>query len=257
MNKTILIALALLLLPCARGSAAPLVLDTFVDGDFSFSTNLSGGPSEQQFGSMLGGDRIVSLSTSRRPTTVTASLDSSLGGLSFDTGTGDSGGLREQGYMILTYGGDRLFFPPDPLGVDLSNYGGFEFEIPSLQGIGEISVVLNSRGFGTSYTRIPLLNAGTFHYPFVEIPFWETIGGNISNVESLHFWFIGLSPDFAFSLDEIRVVPEPTTDVLCGMALALFVLAFPREEKRNLFSLQFLPRSQSLWNRAIMRYLQR
>ena len=131
--------------------------------------------------------------------------------------TGDDGGLRNKGSVTLSYGGDRSGFPPDPLNLDLSRFHAFEIDVPSLTGTGEVSVVVNSRGFGTSFTRLPLASEGTFRYPFAEI-----VGSNqIADVESLHFWIIGLTTDFALTVGEIRTVPEPGSLALLQVTLLL------------------------------------
>jgi hypothetical protein len=206
----LILAFGAVCLISAPAQATSLLIDSFDDGFFAFSHDQSLGLSEQQFGSMLGGDRIVMLSTDRRKTTVSASVLEGSSLLLFDTGTGDSGNLASQGSVVLTYSG--------VLGLDLSSFDAFELDFPSLQGAGEVAIVLNSGGFGTDSTRVALQTGGTLLYPFAAV----NNGHDFSDVDQISIHVIGLTTDFAVSLDEVRIVPEPSSVVLLsGLCLLL------------------------------------
>ena len=141
MRKPSLLSRALLATLFAGLCASParsVAIDSFEDGTFAFSHDQSASRQEQQHGSMLGGARIVSLSTARRMTTLSASVAEGSSRLSFDTGTGPMGPLGA-GTITLTYGSGFFDLPQDPLGIDLSGFDRFLIEVLELQGRGEVS----------------------------------------------------------------------------------------------------------------------
>ena len=199
----------LLLLP--KGThGAPLLVDSFDDGFFAFSHDASSGRSEQQFGAMIGGDRIVSLYTERLAPPVNAAVDPNSSQIAF-------AGL---GQLVLSYGGDRDRFAEDPLDLDLRGFTAVEIDVESLVGAGHVSVVVNSRAFGSPFRRLPLESAGPFRYPVSEMN-----GGDLTDVDSLHIWVLGSASDFAVNLSAVRLVPEPSAMALLPAGSLLLLAA--------------------------------
>lgn len=202
--------------------ATTLLVDSFDDGPFAFSHDQSAPLSQQQFGSMLGGERVVTLSTDRRPTTVSAAVvqDSSL--LTFDTGTGNLGGLDEQGELMLIYGGENKPdrpFASHPLNLNLSNFDSLDVDIPNVLGVGQVTLILYSGLNQSSSAHVALQSPGTLQFPFSQM----NGNGDFEDVDSVRLNFVGLSSDFAISIDQIRIVPEPITSLLVSTALLLVV----------------------------------
>lgn len=217
--------------------ASVLVVDSFDDGSFAFSNDQSATLSQQQFGSMLGGERVVTLSTDRRPTTVSASLVHGSSVLTFDTGTGNLGGLDEQGELILIYGGENRPYRPfasHPLNLDLSNFNAIDIHIPVVVGTGEVSVILYSGSGQSSSTPVTLQSPGMLQFSF------SPFSGGLADVDGVRLDFVGLSPDFAVSIDDIRIVPEPTVSVL--ISTALLVVAGAPVRRRNCCNQGGMPR---------------
>jgi hypothetical protein len=207
-----------ILLSVDGSQAGPLLVDSFDDGFFDFSALNSAGSSEQQFGTMLGGDRVVSLSTERLGPPVHGAVQPGASQLDVE------GPL---GRIVLTYGGDFSTFPEDPLNLDATAFNAFEFDVASLTGQGAISVVVNDRAFGSGFKEVPLQTAGKIHYPFAEIN-----GGNFADVDSVHIWLLGRSSDFAFSLEAVHLVPEPSGRAWLFLA-GVLPLAAARSNRRG------------------------
>lgn len=172
---------------------------------------------------MLGGSRIVSLSTERRETTLSASVPAGSSQLFFDTGTGLAGGLSA-GRLTLTYGTGFFDLAQDPLDVDLSGFDRFLFDVRQLQGEGELIVLVNGHVIGGGSAFIPLTTSGTVVYPFNAV---NLQSGDFSDVDNVDFVIRGQTTDFSVAIGGISVVPEPATLLL--ILLGLGALSVGRE----------------------------
>jgi hypothetical protein len=219
MSPRVLLPVLLLGLPASQ--ARSLEIDSFDDGIFAFSHDASASLRETQMGSMLGGTRIVSLSTSRRQTIVSASVETGSSQLRFDTGSGPTGGLNA-GSLLLTYGTGFFDAPSDSLTLDLSGLDRFMIDVLQLQGEGEVLVGLNRPGLGTGSLRVPLTAAGTLVIGFDS----ANITGDLVDVESIDIQVNALTADFTLAIGGIRVIPEPGPAQL--LVLGLGVLALHR-----------------------------
>jgi hypothetical protein len=203
------------------GFAGPLVLDSFVDGDFSISTTTSGGTNSQQVGTMVGTERLVHVSTQRHSLTVVAEKLSTTEQIDFEYFFPVDPVAATSGSVHITYGHPAREYPytPKPLHLDLSSYDAFEFDILALRGAAALSVVFGT-GYSSDYQQFPIPGPGTFRFPFANV-----VGSNFADIHTLTFWFFGLTTDTALSVGEIRAVPEPTTSALANLLCLIPFLA--------------------------------
>ncbi|MFN3168988.1 MAG: PEP-CTERM sorting domain-containing protein [Phycisphaeraceae bacterium] len=198
------LSLTTTLLAAPSITASALVVDTFDSGPFAITADTSAGTAQTQAGTMLGGERLVHLSTLRSPTIVSASAPAD-GTLAFDTGENDGVTSLGSGMISLRYGEYSNGEPGGWLNLDLSGYSAFEFDLSNLAGRGEALIHFNTGGWGTSSIRLPLASAGTFRFPFAFV----NLGSLADDVKSINIRFIGRTKSFALTLDEVRLVAGP------------------------------------------------
>ena len=63
---------------------------------------------------------------------------------------------------------------------------------------------------------VPLAGPGLLYYPFSNI----ATNGGFEDLSLIQFRFVAKTADFSFSLEEITLVPEPSTVALAGIAAA-------------------------------------
>lgn len=196
-----------------------VIIDAFEDGPFSLATDTSIGTSETQgnrgrgpeiiLTNVLGGTRFVSISTDRRRTTVTATLTEDNSAVTLDTGSGPAG-ATSTGSILMKWNAE---------GLKLLDYRGILFTFTELTGNGRIHIGVNEHGHGSNSTRLNLTSAGDFFYPLTSV---DVPNGSLESASSIQVLIEGATLDFGFTLDSIRVVPEPsTTAFLLISAVAL------------------------------------
>ncbi len=156
---------------------------------------------------MLGGRRLVRISTDRRTTVVSSSIVTGSSVLEFDTGEGLWDNGISTGRITLTWSVDEA--------VDLLGYDAFRFSFSMLTGQGRVQVGVDDGGVWSGSTTIPLWNPGELLVPFADVDFGSE---DISSGSYFQVSISGVSKDFAFSLDEISIVPEPGVSFLLGAA---------------------------------------
>jgi hypothetical protein len=189
--------------------ASVILIDDFSDGPFSLTTETSMGVSDAQQGNMLGGSRSVRISTSRRITTVSAMVDATSPLLVFNTGDG-SMGLLDQGNIWLQWSTGGA--------LNLQEHSAFVFKIHYLQGTGTIHVGLNEQGYGSNSSRVPLTSSGVIEVPMSSI---DLPNGTLADIRRVQIVIAGTSPDFAFSVGEISIIPEPSAFFLVSWGAVL------------------------------------
>lgn len=190
-------------------SGAVLTLDTFDDKPFSLESDQSSPRIwHGTRGSMWGGQRSTTILVDRRPTTIRAELAAGSSLLVFDTGDGPPGGLHRQGSLWLRYSSSSN-------ALNLLGATGFELNFQTLTGAGEVHIGLNSNGFGSSSTTVPVTAPGII---FIPIESTDLEAGTLERVGSLQLVISGTTPDFAMSLDSFRTIPEPSTPVLLAIS---------------------------------------
>lgn len=186
-----------------------LVLDSFSSGDFVLDQNSPGftsaitGPIGSQRHSLVS-SRVFSPGTTSQ-----ATLNSSIGILSFEVdGTSlDSRPLE----LALTYA------PGGPF--SLLGYDALVFDFASVSGSGFIIVELGSPSdtYGPEVPRVPIDSAGSITFPFSELTFGT--GGSVDSFNALQITFEAETEQFSFTLNEVRAVPEPSAVYLAGIGV--------------------------------------
>ena len=88
----------------------------------------------------------------------------------------------------------------------------FVLGFSELSGVGSLYIELGSSDGLSGIQRIDLTAPGDVHYPVTSLridPF-----RSLDSFDVLHFRFESRSPEFSFTLDEIRLVPEPSAALL-------------------------------------------
>jgi hypothetical protein len=193
--------------------SAVFVVDSFTEGPFDLS-------SEDDTGS---GSAISSPFGLIRST--------NLGSRRAAEGTIVTSTLNRRGSSVVTNfdGPNRL--PGFPLTFGLSySLGGpysllgsnaFELDFGRVSGVGSLIVELggSSETFGADIFRNTIdrgSSRGTLTVPFSDLNFLE--GNTLGSFDELSFTFESVSEQFFFELNEIRVVPEPSSFLLIIMA---------------------------------------
>jgi hypothetical protein len=98
-------------------------------------------------------------------------------------------------------------------------YNAFEFDFSALTGTGALIVELGrgSAIYGPETHRIPLESPGLVSVPFSELNYGA--GGSVEQFFAIHFVFEANTDQFSFTLDEIRLVPEPGSFQLAVLGL--------------------------------------
>lgn len=92
-------------------------------------------------------------------------------------------------------------------------FSAFEFEIASLEGRGNLVIELGGETLPNANTiRVPVTESGTLSVPFDQLNF--SSGADLGAFGGMHFEFEAASEEFSFTLDEIRIVPEPSVALL-------------------------------------------
>jgi hypothetical protein len=206
--KTLTLAVICILNPVCleRVAGATLLLDSFNEGSYnlSYSGQLN---ATSTISSPLGSRRDARLNNrdAIAGAVVTSTLDDTLGTLSFSVNGLSSNTLRPLDLrMSYSQGGP----------FSILGYSAFELDFSSVTGAGFLIIELGSETaiYGPSAYRISINNPGTVSVPFSNLNFGTN--GSINSFNALHFTFEAATEQFSMSLNEIRVVPEPSSFLL-------------------------------------------
>jgi hypothetical protein len=206
-----------LLAPCPIG-AAVLSVDSFDQGGFTISTE-AGAESGvgEEVALPFGSGRLIRVNPriATPGSVMTATLAPIAGTLSFHA-AGSSMVAHAPLDLRQTYveGG-----PYSILG-----FSGFLFEFSDVQGVGTLIVELGSGSavYSPETHRVPITGPGLLFYSFDDLNFG--FGGSVESFSAMHFVYEALSPEFSFTLDEIRLVPEPGAVPLVAFGFGLLLL---------------------------------
>lgn len=136
---------------------------------------------------------------------MTSTLNPVTGQLSF-LATGSSNSANAPLGLCVIYSKDGPY--------NLLGYTGFVFDFSVMSGAGTLLVELGSGSaiYGPSARRITLNGPGEVFYSFADLNFGS--GDSVDFFFAMHFAFEARSPEFSFTLDEIRLVPEPSGALL-------------------------------------------
>jgi len=217
-------AAILIALPLALGNckAAVLVVDSFDEGPFAYSIDPGPGGDTQSL-PVLGGSRLISVSTNRRDTNVTATLLDGSGGVVFDTGDGPAAVNSQQGSLFMRWSGMVISGP-----VNLLGYDAFVISIPAIQGSGWVRVGVNKQTVGTTDTFLPVSQPGDLIVPFSSV---DTGSIGFERVTSIHVVLTGSTPDFGATIAGVTIVPEPHLGAL--LSVSLLVISRRRYHNAN------------------------
>lgn len=185
-----------------RASAATLILDSFSQGDFFLQ---SGGPNfnDTAITSPLMDSRIVD---GFGVGTWSVSLASSSGSLIYSVTEILSGQGTTRFGMNFRY--ERTG------AVDLLGYSAFGLDFTDVTGTGLLEVFVNNQNAG-AMIPVTLDSSGQLFYPFANLA-----ANDLSTITDISFRVIPQSNTFSFALNEVSVVPEPSTLVLCLLGAA-------------------------------------
>lgn len=208
---------AFLLLSClflTRSPADIIVQDSFDVGDLVVDI---GGPSAETVTVpplAIGIVRGLRLSTriASAGAVMSSVVDTESGTLSLDIQGLSTSTAMTPLHLDLSY---RPQTGTDPLPTySLAGYSGLGFDFTDVQGNGALIVELGSQSasYGPQAHRIPIITPGEVLVPNELMNFGT--GGSIDSFNSMHVRFEAVTEQFSFTLNEIRLVPEPSTFVL-------------------------------------------
>jgi hypothetical protein len=112
---------------------------------------------------------------------------------------------------------------------DITGYTGFILNFSNMLGAGSMYVEVGGQESLAQVNRINLIGTGDFFYPLDRV--YENVGFTKDSFNILIFTFEATSPEFSFTLDEIRLVPEASSSALLGCALLL--VGFRRSRRQG------------------------
>ena len=189
------------ILGLSPSDGATLLLDDFSSGSFSLSfggTTSNSGP----FGTPLTDQRTVTGVGFPNWTATLASGDLSYSVDQLDPSPGRN--LLRINYFLSS--GTFSILGYDAFAVDLSN----------VIGTGEFEVRVSGNPGGPPDLIVPISGSGTVIYPFSGL---ET-SLPLDQLDSITFRFSAISEDFSATIDNVRIVPEPSTSLLVGFGVA-------------------------------------
>ena len=213
--------LAIFLISLAPGPtcyAAVTMVDTFDQGGFSIFVP-GGGQGDEAVNLPLGSRRLANLSTSglSPDAVMTSTLNSSTGKLTFfASGTSTFFPLS----LTLTYAGPTLH--------NIAGCTEFILGFSELSGVGTLYIELGGSNGVEGVVRMNLTGPGEVHYPVSDV-YYDGTGHTLDSFNVLTFRFESRSPEFSFTLDEIRLVPEPS-GALLALAAGIGLLARRRRD---------------------------
>ena len=189
------------LLFATSADSAVMVVDSFSEGGFELKFD---GPADQR-DVLLGGFLDQRLAAGSGYKDWGAVLSTATGRLLYSVnlrGAPDGGN-----WFGLAYTSSAGFF--SLLGAE-----GFSLNVTETVGAGELVVSIGETP--RDNIRIPIAGPGSYFYPISNI----VSGGPLDSALQVQFRFIAKTADFSITLDEITLVPEPSTVALAGIAAA-------------------------------------
>jgi hypothetical protein len=202
--------------PYQNGAAAVSMVDTFDQGGFSLSSP-GGNPSDEIVNLPLGTSRYADLSRwlTSSGSTMKSNLNASTGTLTYAT-SGISLSFFPMS-LTLVYSGATLH--------NITGCTEFILGFSELVGVGTLYVELGGSTGVEGVIRADLASPGEVHYPVSSV--YEGAGHTLDSFNVLTFRFESRSAEFSFTLDEIRLVPEPSVAVMV-LAAGAFCLGSRR-----------------------------
>lgn len=105
----------------------------------------------------------------------------------------------------------------------LLGYNAFAVDVTNVVGIGEFVAFVD--GAPSADLRFTINGSGTIVSPFSALDTSQSL----SSLTRMNFRFIALSDDFSLSIDNVRIVPEPSSLLLSGVAAASLLFRRRRE----------------------------
>jgi hypothetical protein len=217
LRKSILVSIAWLALSIPT-HAVIVVVDTFDQTPFTISLappHFHGNTHPVNL--PIGEARTDSLNprTPAPGTIMTATLDDTAGTLSLSA-SGSSLSPRVPLDLRQTYRGGGPY--------SILGFSGFVFEFSDVQGVGALIVNLGSELaiYPPEAHRIPIIGPGALFYPIDQVNFGPR--GSLDSFPALHFVYEAHSPEFSFTLDEIRLVPEPGAVPFVAIGVGMLLL---------------------------------
>lgn len=190
-------------LSISRSDATTLLLDDFSSGGFSLSpegTRSNSGP----FVTPLTDQRtIAGVGSPNWTATLTQ------GDVSYSVNQLDPRPRRN--YLQIRYSlGSGSF--------SLDGYDAFAVDVFDVVGSGEFIAFVD--GFPAGDIRIPINGPGTLVSPFTGLDTSQSL----ESLTQMNFYILAISADFSLTVDNVRVVPEPSTSFLfvLGILFGLF-----------------------------------
>jgi len=191
--------------------AAVSIVDTFEQGGFSISYPANPNPVSEAVNLPLAQQRGAAFKLQSTPpdTTMTSTLDASAGTLTFAV----------NGTIVYPNGPPALQLVYSRGGpYDITRCTGFFLGFSELSGVGSLYVEVGSSDGSVGEHHMDLTGPGDVFYSVTDVK-----PNSIHTVDSfniLRFIFEARSPRFSFTLNEIRLVPEPSGALLALVAAA-------------------------------------
>jgi hypothetical protein len=186
--------------------AAVTIVDTFDQGGFSITP--SSGTFEQEVNLPLARRRLADQSrwATSPGASMTSTLNSGTGTLTFVT-SGTSLSVFPMS-LTLVYAGAPHY--------NIAGCTEFILGFSELSGVGTLYIELGGSNGLDGVFRVDLTGPGEVHYSVSDV--YEGSGHTLDSFNVLTFRFESRSPQFSFTLDEIRLVPEPSGALLALVA---------------------------------------
>lgn len=189
----------------STAQAAVTVLDSFTEGPFNLSiegVESSSSPVSSPFGETRRGR--INPRRAIAGGTATSTLDDSLGTLTFNVDALPSGPGAIDLRLSYTGGGPH----------SLLGFSTLEFDFSAISGTGSLMVSLDyaEAVYGPSLFRLPLNSTGTTAFDVSDIILGS--GASLGDFDSMQIIFEADTEQFAFTLSEIRAIPEPSAILL-------------------------------------------
>lgn len=104
-------------------------------------------------------------------------------------------------YLNLNYSSSSGTF-------SLLGYNAFAFDITNVVGMGELVAFVD--GAPSADVRLAISGSGTYVSPFSGLDTSQSL----SSLTQMNFRFFAISEDFALTIDNVRIVPEPSSSLL-------------------------------------------
>lgn len=181
--------------------AATLFLDDFSSGSFALA---SGGitSNSEPFATPLTNERTV---TGVGAPTWSSSLAS--GELDYIVSNPRPG----RHYLEINYSSSGTF--------SILGYDAFAIDVANVTGAGDFIVFVDGAPtFGA--LRVPVAASGELVYPISEV----ITGESLDSLSQMNFRFVPVSEDFSLTIDNVRLIPEPTSSLLVALGLSVTIL---------------------------------